>query len=142
MKNFLIIIALLSLLACKKNEPDPEPITPDYADSLVGTYLGQTINYDSDNSTELYNNGSKTMTVTKISKNKIQVSSFYGGPSPYFDLSDAGSGNIFVNISSSTLVIYGGVTNNSYSTSTKTLKIYFKYPSINEYRYFNGVKQP
>lgn len=141
MKNFLIIIALLSLLACKKNDVKPEPETPDYADSLVGTYLGQTINYDGDNVTQLYNNGSKTMTVTKISKNKIQVSSFYGGPAPYFDLSDAGSGNITLNVSSSTLVNYGGASSNNYSPSTKILKIYFKYPSLDEYRYFSGTKQ-
>jgi hypothetical protein len=79
MKKYILVFALLSILvSCKKDDPEPEPVTPDYADGLVGTYVGTEINYGTDNSSKEYENTSKTMTVTKLEKNKIKVESFQG----------------------------------------------------------------
>lgn len=95
MKQILLILVLLGFLACKdKDDPQPEPPVPDYADSLVGTYLGTEIRFQQDNSTQEYNNGSKTMTVAKLGKNRIQVMSFTSGPMPIFNLSEGGSNGI------------------------------------------------
>lgn len=94
MKNLFIILVFLTFITCKKDEVDPPVVTPDYADSLVGTYLGQEIRFQQDNWTQEYNDASATMTVTKLSKNRIQLFSFYQGPNPIFNLSDRGDGNI------------------------------------------------
>lgn len=136
MKYFLIILCFTAFLSCKKDEEDPEPVTPDYADSLVGTYIGQEILYSSDNFTQLYNNSSSTLTVIKLGKNWIQVKTFNSGIMPGFTLSGDGSGNV--------ILTPGGVTahgsGNKYFTSAKQLNIYVK-DGIPQYNKYQGTKQ-
>lgn len=137
MKNFLIIIALLSLFACKKNEPDP--VTPDYSGDLVGTYVGEEKYYDTNNSTVLQINSSKTLTVTRVGDNKIKAASFFAAGNMLFNVSSDGSMLLTPDYSGDQN--YGSASNNSYTPSTKTLRIYIKMSGTNKYEYFNGVKQ-
>jgi hypothetical protein len=137
MKKLMILIVLISFFACKKEEVDPPVVTPDYADSLVGTYVGTEVHLGTDNMTQEYNNGSKTMTVTKISKNKIQLSSFYNGGSPFFNLSDDGAGTII--LSPESFTAYGNG-NNRYILSSKSFSVYLK-DSFSKYKRFYGTKQ-
>lgn len=139
MKNFLIILVLLvaGLSSCKKDKDAPEPVTPDYADGMVGTYLGQEIYLKADNYTQVYNNGSKTVTVVKLDKNKIQINTFYAG-SGVFTLSDNGNGNI--KLTPLTPFVEYGVSNNNYYTTSKQLNVYVK-DALNKYIRYQGTKQ-
>jgi hypothetical protein len=139
MKNFLILTIAVLFISCGKDDITPftPPAIPDYADSLVGTYLGQEILYDSDNSTQLYNNGSKTLTVTRMEKNKIMVSSFNGGSSLSFFLSEGTNGTIKLKPINFQEYATGW---NSYSIVAMQLNIYIKNGS-NNYQYFQGIKQ-
>lgn len=139
MKNLLFLLALLAIISCKKKEdPVPTPVVPDYADSLVGSYLGHEIRYMQDNSTKEYENVSKTMTVTKLSKNRIQVSSFTPALSPVFSLSDGGSGDIAMTPESISSAGF-----NKYISSIKQLNIYIVTGSgsSTRYYYFQATKQ-
>ena len=136
MKNILIALAILSLIACKKKK-DPEPVTPDYADSLVGTYVGSEIHFAADNNTQQYNNASSTMTVNKLGKNKIQVLQFNSGGTPIFNLSARADGNIVLSPEGLTEYSTGW---NVYFLSTKQLNIYIK-DGIPKYYYYQGDKQ-
>jgi hypothetical protein len=136
MKNTLIVLAILSVFACEKKK-DPEPVTPDYADSLVGTYIGTEIQYAADNNTQQYNNSSKTMTVTKLGKNRIQVSQFNAGSTPIFNLSTRTDGNIV--LSPEGLAEYSTGWN-IYFLSTRQLNIYVK-DGVPRYFRYQGDKQ-
>ncbi len=142
MKHLLIVLALLVFITCKKKDEDPPAPTPDYADSLVGSYLGQEIRYKQDNSTQEYSNGSKTMTVTKLEKNKIQVSSFTSGPAPIFILSDGGSAKIKLTPQGSGEYGTGW---NEYSLTAKQLNIYIidcqSCGAATRYYYYQATKQ-
>jgi len=141
MKNFLLVFALLSILvSCKKDDPDPEPETPDYADQLVGTYMGEERYYDTDKTTILHSNASKTITIAKVEKNKIQISTFHSGASPLFTLSDGGNGTINIVAQSPNANDGSFAGANKYTVSSKALFIFFK-SAINKYTYFTGDKQ-
>lgn len=137
MKNLLLVLVILTFFACKKDDPDPVVVTPDYADSLVGTYIGHEIRFDSDNNTKLYEDVSKTMTIVKLDKNRIQLKTFYQGPMPIFNLSDRGDGNIKLTPEG---MVAHGTGNNEYFLSDKRLYIYVK-DGIPWYYYFQGDKQ-
>lgn len=135
MKNILISLAILSVFACKKKE---EP-TPDYSESLVGTYIGMETYATPGSASVTYSNSSKTMTVTRLDKNRIQVSTFNNSSKPIFTLSDGGS---TVNLTpEAPLEAQGSSVNNSYTTSTKVLRIDVKIPSVSGYMFFQGDKQ-
>jgi hypothetical protein len=138
MRYFLLLLALAISFSCKKEETPPVVVTPDYADSVVGTYLGSEIKYASDHSTQEYNNGSKTMTVVKLDKNKIQVNSFTSGPSAIFVLSDGGTnqGNQIITLTPSGSTQGAGF--NSYQLKQITVNIKDGVP---KYYYFQGTKQ-
>lgn len=135
MKNLFIILVFLTFITCKKDEVDPPVVTPDYADSLVGTYLGQEVRFQQDNSTQEYNNGSKTMTVTKLDKNRIQVTSFNSGLSPKFTLSDRGDGNI--KLTPEGIAEYGTGNNEYFISPSKQLYIYLVTGSGSATRYYS-----
>lgn len=135
MKNLFIILIFAVFFSCKKDDVTPPPVIPDYADSLVGTYMGQEIRYAGDNFTQEYNNATKLMTVTKISKNKIQLISFFQGPQPYFNLSLRSDGNIQLSPEGVTATGW-----NVYTVSSKELGVYVK-DGAPKYYYYSGTKQ-
>jgi hypothetical protein len=138
MKKYILVFALLSILvSCKKDDPEPEPETPDYADGLVGTYVGTEINYGTDNSSKEYENTSKTMTVTKLEKNKIKITEFNGGYPISFTLSDGGSGKIKLTPIGYTEYATGW---NSYNTSATSISIYVKDIYL-KYKRYQATKQ-
>jgi hypothetical protein len=140
MKKYILIFALLSILvSCKKDDPEPEPVTPDYADGLVGTYVGTEINYGTDNSSKEYENTSKTMTVTKLEKNKIKVESFQGNYAITFTLTSGGGDDVLMS-SSAPYQAYG-IGNCKYFASPKKLGIYVKDVNSLKYKYYSGTKQ-
>jgi hypothetical protein len=138
MRHLLIILSLVVLISCKKDDPDPEPQTPDYAETLVGTYIGTEVQLGSDNMTQEYNNSSKTMTITRVDKNKIMVSTFNIGIKPEFSLTSKTSNVIKLTPDGVTEV---GTGNNEYDIPSKKVYIYFYYSSINKYVSFQGTKQ-
>jgi hypothetical protein len=143
MRYTILLLAMLTFFACKKEETPPVVVTPDYADSVVGTYLGSEVRKGSDNFTVEYSNGSKTMIVEKLDKNKIQLKGFTSGPMPIFSLSDAGSGNIELTPDG-----FPDVGFNQYVPSSKQLNIAIANGYTNgqpspatRYYYFQGTKQ-
>jgi hypothetical protein len=139
MKNFLILLVILTVFfTCKKKE-DP-PVEPDFADSIVGTYSGTEVKKGNDNWTVEYTKNPKIMTVIKIEKNRIKVNTFDNGLAPEFTLSDGGThqGNQIITLTPVNVTAHG-----SSSLLTNKLTINFSYGSGIYIRYysFQGTKQ-
>jgi hypothetical protein len=139
MKKYILVFALLSILvSCKKDDPEPEPETPDYADGLVVTYVGTETRYQQDNWTVDYTNSSKTMVITKLEKNRIKLTSFDAGYSPTFKVTERSDGNI-------TLTPENFTPNgtSTYFNSSKQLgtSITTGVASTTRYHHYSAVKQ-
>jgi hypothetical protein len=145
-KIFLLLMFTVTIFfTCKKKEETPPVVViPDYADLVVGTYLGSEVRKAQDNWTVEYSNGSKTMTLEKLDKNKVQLKTFTSGPMPTFTLSDGGTwqGNQIITFTS---------TSNPYGSSRylqNQLSIDFANGYTNgqpgqytRYYYYDGTKQ-
>lgn len=141
MKHLIWILAIsLTIISCKKDDDDP--VTPDYSTDLVGTYVGNETYAEPAEGTIVYSNTSSTLTITRVDKNKIKVSGFYanGGSNANFDLSYGGTGLVLIN-PEFYVKANSTASQNSYETATKTLRIYIKHPSMNNWKFFQGVKQ-
>lgn len=136
MKKILIMITIIALFSCKKDEEAPV-VVPDYADSVVGTYVGEEAIADGAVGNTTYNNTSKTMTVTKREKNKILLKSFNDGSGMLFTLSEG----IFLTLASGSTEPYGPSSYNSYNPSTKQLRVYYRDSILDKYYSFTGTKQ-
>lgn len=137
---FVLAISIISFSCKKKTEPTPAVDNTDYADSLAGSYLGTQIVYQADNSTQKFYNANATITVTKLSMNKVRVVYYY---SPYtanitYDLSNRWDGNIL--LSPEGYTAYGTGNNVYFISPAKQLNMYIKNGAPN-YFYFQGVKQ-
>lgn len=139
MKYFLIILCFTAFLSCKKDEEEP-PVEPDFAPDLAGTYIGHESQASPNVGNTTYDNASKTLTVTIRNKNEILVSSFNGGSSMNFTLSDGGSAKVLLD-PSDPRETYGPSSNNSYIPVDRELRIYFKNPATSTYYFFQGIKQ-
>jgi hypothetical protein len=137
MRNFLLLLAFVIFFTCKeKEETPPVVVTPDYADSVVGTYYGTEVRKSSDNYTIQFSSSTKTMTVTKLEKNKVHVQSFDLGYSPKFTLSESSNGVKFTPES------YTSTGSNNYTLSTKYLNLEFTNGGTGpRYFYYQATKQ-
>jgi hypothetical protein len=138
MKHILLLLALLIFFTCKEKEEIP-PVIPDYADSIVGTYLGGEVKKEADNWTVEYSNSSKTMKVVKLGKNRVQLDSFNVNFSPIFTLSDGGmhQGNQIITL---TPEGYTG-SGSRYLSKQLSIRLTIGSGSYTRYYYYDGTKQ-